>query len=325
MTCVLLSSAGRRVELLRCLQADLRELGIPGKVVATDASSLTSAGMLADAFELVPRVDDPRYLDALLDVVARHRVELIIPTIDTELAILADVADQLRDRGTTVLSSGSETVRIAADKHETHRFLDKHGLPSPQQWSAVDARERADRLPYPVIIKPRQGSSSIGVTRIEDPASLHAGLGNGQQIVESVAPGREYTVDVWVDRSGRARLAVPRRRIETRGGEVSVGLTERHPQVIALAGRIAECLPDAYGPLTIQIFADGENVEAIEVNARYGGGYPLSWEAGARTTRWAIQDALGQAQDPEEIGWREGLLMLRHDASVFVPREDLLA
>lgn len=324
MTNVLLSSAGRRVELLRCLQADLRELGSSGKVVATDASSLTSAGMLADAFELVPRVDDPRYLDAFFELVERHRVGLVVPTIDTELQVLAGVADQLRQRGTTVLSSGGETVRISSDKTATHRFFEEAGLPCPQQWSAEEASELADTLPYPVIIKPRRGSSSVGVELIADASRLRTALCGDDRLVQSVAPGREYTVDVWVDRLGQARAAVPRRRIETRGGEVSKGITERHSQVIDLAERIARSLPDAYGPLTIQIFADGASVEAIEINARYGGGYPLAWEAGARTTRWAIQDALGHPAHPEELAWREGLLMLRHDASVFVERPDLL-
>lgn len=324
MTNVLLSSAGRRVEFLRCLQADLRELEIPGKVIATDDSSLTSAGMLAEAFEVVPQVDDPRYLDVLLEVIERHRVGLVVPTIDTELQVLADAADQLRARGIAVLSSGSETVRISSDKTATHRFFVEAGLPCPRQWSAEEAIELADTLPYPVIIKPRRGSSSVGVELIADASRLRTALRADDRLVQSLAPGREYTVDVWVDGQGEPRVAVPRRRIETRGGEVSKGITERHPQVIDLAERIARNLPDAYGPLTIQIFADGASVEAIEINARYGGGYPLAWEAGARTTRWAIQAALGHPAHPSEFAWRDGLLMLRHDVSVFVERPDLV-
>jgi carbamoyl-phosphate synthase large subunit len=315
---VLLSSAGRRVELLRCLRHDLRELAPGGRVIAVDASPLTSAGRLADALELVPRVDDPGYFQILYEVVERHRIGLLVPTIDTELAVLADAAGQLRERGVTLLASGAETVRISLDKLATSRFLVEHGLPCPLQWSAGEARGQAATLPYPVITKPRRGSSSVGVAVVHDAAGLAAAVVDDDQLVQSIAPGDEYTVDVWVDRAGRARVAVPRRRIETRGGEVSKGVTERHLQVIDVARQVAERLPDAYGPLTIQIFADGSSLQVIEINARYGGGYPLSWAAGAHTTMWAIQDALGRSPDPADLPWRDGLLMLRHDESVFV-------
>jgi carbamoyl-phosphate synthase large subunit len=140
-----------------------------------------------------------------------------------------------------------------------------------------------------------------------------------EDIVQTLAPGSEYTVDVFIDREGRLRSMVPRRRIATRGGEVSKGTVERCPEVEKLARQIVEALPDAFGPLTVQIFRDPQRgCQAIEVNARFGGGYPLSWQAGARTTRWAIQEAAGAPWEPLELSWAPGLTMLRYDQSVFI-------
>lgn len=320
---VLLSSAGRRVEFLSCLRGSLRELDVEGKVVATDASPLTSAGLRADALVVVPPVDDPTYLDVLMTVVEKHRIDLVIPTIDTELEVLAAAADALRAVGAWVLVSGPLTVKISGDKDSTFRFLLGKGFPTPQQWSAEEARELASSLPYPVIAKPRRGSSGKGVLTAAGPAALGVAIATDDHIVQSVAPGAEYTVDVWVDQDGTVRSAVPRRRIEVRAGEVSKGVTEGNSMVGDLARRVAGELPDAYGPLTIQIFADGVQAQVIEINARFGGGYPLSWRAGARTTLWAIQDALSRRYDPASFVWRDGLVMLRHDESVFVHMSDL--
>lgn len=320
---ILLSSAGRRVELLGCLRSDLHELGIEGRVIATDASPLTSAGLLADTLVLMPRADAPNYIEVLSDVIEEHRIGLVVPTIDTELAVLAEATDHLGELGVRVLAPGSVTVGISGDKESTHRFLAEAGLPRPQQWSADEALEQAAALPYPVISKPRQGSSSVGVFIVTEPAGLGLALSDRDHVVQTLANGKEYTVDVWVDQRGQVRSAVPRRRIEVRAGEVSKGVTENNAMVIDLARSVADELPDAYGPLTIQIFADGEQAQVIEMNSRFGGGYPLSWKAGAPTTRWAMQDAIGTPYHPSSFAWQDGLVMLRYDKSVYIHETDV--
>jgi carbamoyl-phosphate synthase large subunit len=224
----------------------------------------------------------------------------------------------LAAEGVVALVSGPETVRISCDKGFTHEFFSRCGVACPQQWHGSLARDRADDLPFPVVLKPRMGSSSVGVEVVRDPQMLRLRVSD-EDIVQTLAPGSEYTVDVFIDREGRLRSMVPRRRIATRGGEVSKGTVERCPEVEKLARQIVEALPDAFGPLTVQIFRDPQRgCQAIEVNARFGGGYPLSWQAGARTTRWAIQEAAGAPWEPLELSWAPGLTMLRYDQSVFI-------
>jgi carbamoyl-phosphate synthase large subunit len=320
---ILVASCGRRVELLDCLRADVDALGLSGRLVAMDVSPLAPAAYHADAFELVPHVDEPTYLGAVRDIIKRHDIVLLVPTIDTELHRLSAAAAELRSMGTRVAISGRATIRISSDKENTSRFLRDEGLPCPAQWTATEALVGASTLPYPVVVKPRWGSSSVGVARVDDPAALRAATASDDYVVQSLASGHELTLDVWVDLEGRVRSCVPRRRIAVRAGEVSKGVTEYHPTAIEVAERVVGGLPDAYGPLTVQLFADGDQIQVIEINARFGGGYPLSWAAGARTTRWAIQDALGVEAEPEEFEWRSGLHMLRYDRSVFVDEEEI--
>ena len=129
------------------------------------------------------------------------------------------------------------------------------------------------------------------------------------------SPGAEHTVDVLVLRDGRCRVAGPRKRTEVRAGEAK-GVTVRHEPLQALARGIAGALPGAYGVLNVQVFADGDELRVIKVNARYGGGFPLAYEAGARLR----VDDRGAARPAVDRGRRlaRGLVMLRYDEAVFV-------
>ena len=116
------------------------------------------------------------------------------------------------------------------------------------------------------------------------------------------------------------RSVVPRRRLAVRTGEVSKGITVNNSAVIALATRVAEALPSVWGALNIQIFHDASsgNLAIIEVNPRFGGGFPLAWQAGAKAPRWLLQETLGLACEASNK-FEEGLLMLRFDDALFVP------
>src|SRR3954471_11513148 len=86
---VLLSSAGRRVGLLRLFRAALADLQLPGKIVACDVTPLAAAWQEADIRCLVPRCNAPDYIERLTQICLQHDVRLIVPTIDTELPVLA--------------------------------------------------------------------------------------------------------------------------------------------------------------------------------------------------------------------------------------------
>jgi carbamoyl-phosphate synthase large subunit len=136
-------------------------------------------------------------------------------------------------------------------------------------------------------------------------------------VVQTIAPGTEHTVDVFVDRDGRCRVAVPRRRLEVRAGEVSKGMTVHDPAIERLAASVAEGLPGAFGVLNLQLFSDGHELHVIEVNPRFGGGFPLSAEAGADLTGLLLETVL-DLPPRASTEWRAGLVMLRYDDAVFV-------
>lgn len=317
---VMLSAAGRRVALLQLLRQSIEQLGHFPRVVATDISPLGAAYQLADERRIVPRYSDNGCLEALLSICRECRIRLIIPTIDPDLPFFAQHREAFERLGTRVMVSSLETIELVNDKSATHRWLVANGFPTVRQIDANELLRRPAGWEFPLFVKPRLGSSSNNARVVRSADDLRVALADEPTlIVQEIAPGVEYTVDVYVDEAGRCRCAVPRLRIETRGGEVTKAMTVREPRLQTLARRLVEALPGARGVLNVQMFSDAASgaINVSEINARFGGGYPLSHAAGAEMARWAVQETLGQRPDAGDE-WSDGLVMLRYDQAVFM-------
>lgn len=317
---VLVSSVGRRSQLIESFRQALSDLGVDGRVLGVDtAPEMAPAAYLVDKCFAVGRCCDPGFIDEVLRIAIEEDVCLIVPTIDTELPVYAANRQRFLEHGITVAVSDPETVRIACDKVETHQWLVENGFPAPRQGTTDEVLRSPAEWKFPVILKPRLGSASAGVLMINSLVALRE-YAEGRQglMVQEIARGAEYTVNVFVQ-DGRCVCAVPHRRLETRGGEVSKGITVRNEKVMQLATTIAERLPGARGALNVQCFVDGDGtITIIEINARFGGGFPLANRAGAKFPLWLLEPLLKKPCTVTSE-WQDGLLMLRYDDAVFIP------
>jgi carbamoyl-phosphate synthase large subunit len=328
---ILISSAGRRVGLIRCFRDSFERLGVDGRIVAVDASLQAPALHFADNFWQTPRCDDPAFLPRLLEIAGREGIDLIVPTIDPELPVYAGARQILARRGVHIPISAPETIAICRDKQLAHRWLGRHGFPAPWQQSLAAACSRPNGR-FPVIIKPRLGSGSVGVRRVASNQELQAIIATApspawlaDHVVEEIAPGQEHTINVFIDARGVSVAAVPHRRIEVRAGEVSKAVTVKHNGLMGVAQGIAQALPGARGPLSIQCFlAPDGSVRVTEINARFGGGYPLTHQAGARFTDWIVKEFLSIPVSRCD-DWADNLTMLRFDREIFLTQQPATA
>ena len=211
---VLLSSAGRRVALLHCIRESLASRG---EVFTIDSGRSAPATFATGHTSHVPRCTDNRFLSDILRLCQEHNIRLLIPTIDTELPVYASAAPLLKTAGVFPSISSAETVRICCDKLATHDWLTSRGFPTVRQADPAAALSHA--WEFPLIAKPVNGSASIGIRRIAARLELE-NLPEGY-IVQEIAGGREFTINVYVSRSGECVCAVPHWRMEVRAGEVS--------------------------------------------------------------------------------------------------------
>lgn len=314
---ILVTSAGRRVELVNCFRSAAAKLGVEIRILACDMQPATSAAChAAEAAFAVPPADDPNYASAVLEICRREEIALAVPTIDPELLPLSLAHEQFRSIGCEVAVSGPELIGMARDKLATAKFLSTHEIPSPRTVTAEAAISAPAKWQWPTFVKPRHGSAGRLVRAVDRFDEIDAT--REPMIVQEFLRGAEFTVNLFFDRSGALRCAIPHERLAVRAGEVEKGITRRCEALTTIARSLAIELPQPRGALCFQAMVDQDGAASVfEINARFGGGYPLAHRAGATFAQWLIEEALGMRTSAHD-DWQPGVTMLRYDAAIFV-------
>lgn len=315
---ILITSAGRRVSLLQAFQKELEKSVKDGKVFAADANPILSAAChIADGYFEVPRLDDKSYIESILQECIQRDIKLIVPTIDHELLLLAEHKQLFADKGITVLVSDPDLIRKCRNKKLTQEFFESKNIPVPKEFKKDDYR-------LPLFIKPIDGSRSVDTYIIHSKEQLTDYHFENEKLLFFEYLDHdvydEYTCDLYYDCKHQLKCAVPRKRIEVRDGEVNKGLTCNNALVGFLKQHLG-LLQGAVGCITAQFFMhrETEKIFGIELNARFGGGYPLSYLAGANFPKWILEEYYHQKQVEDQFDcWEDNLLMLRYDSEVLV-------
>ncbi len=315
---VLFTSAGRRVELVNCFTAAAQQIGVALATHACDLRPKLSAAcqVASKAFE-VPSCNAPDYIETLLDYCAREEIDLLIPTIDPELYPLALAKKRFEDIGTKVHVSGPETIAIVRDKARTIEVLRDHDVPVPKTGTVESVRKCPEEWEWPAFIKPSGGSASRGIDVIGSPDSI-SDTYEEPMIIQQFLEGDEYTINIFIDASGKLSTTIPHLRLAVRAGEVEKGMTVRRSDFDDIAAKIVDALPDPEGVMCFQLIDDARyGPRVFEINARFGGGYPLADKAGGRYAERLLNQLI-EGPDWIENEWKEGVKMLRYDAAVFL-------
>lgn len=310
---VLISSAGKRVELLLEFQRELK--AVNGEVFAVDLNpEMSPACRLADGAYAVPRVSSPEYIEQLLKICKTQKVRLVIPTIDTELAFLAANRNRFLEEGIEVMVSDPDFISICRDKRLTMELFDKLGIRNPAP------RDKYNPV-FPMFAKPYDGSLSTNIHILHSRDELTDEILNDPKLMfmELIdkAEYKEYTVDMYYGADHRVKTIVPRERIEIRSGEVNKGAARKNYLVQYLKERM-EYMPGVRGCICIQLFhrETDNDVVGIEINPRFGGGYPLSYYAGANFPAMMIKEYINGEPVAYSEEWTDNTVMLRYDSQV---------
>lgn len=320
---VLILSAGRRVELVNCFIKARDELGLEGNVLAVDCSRTAPALYFADRGIMLPRIKSGDYTEAIIDICIKEKVSLIVPTIDTELLLLADERDRIEaESGARLLVSDKEIIRICRNKIRTQTFMEENGFLMPRLLSDEEIKDPDSKLSFPLFVKPIDGSSSIDAFRVETREELLTYLTLiDKPIVQEYIAGEEYTVDVFLDFDANIISIVPRIRIATRSGEISKGKIVKDREIIEDVTRLMKILKPI-GHITVQCKKTEKGVAYIEINPRFGGGAPMSIKAGADSCKNLYRLMMGEKLSYNE-DYRENVTFLRFDSCIMLNEEGL--
>lgn len=311
---ILLTSVGRRSYLVDYFK---EAAGTTGKVFAANSEMLTSGMAVSDASFVVSRVDSPNYISDLLKICHENEVKLVISLFDIDLPYLAKAKGRFKELGIELVVSDPWIIDIANDKWETYKFFREKKFNVPVTFLTVDdalASLESNQISFPLIIKPRWGMGSISLFKADDIDELRFFYNysikkiqesylsilssaeiNSSVVIQECIHGDEYGLDVFNDLKGNYLITVPKKKIAMRAGETDIAMAVKDDSLLKLGEEISKCFRHP-GNIDVDVFKGNDGKQYIlEVNARFGGGYPFSHSFGVNMVQSIIDEVNGQS------------------------------
>ena len=327
---ILFTCAGRRTYLLKYFKENLSE---GDKIVATDMQLTAPALQAADVKIQVPAVYDSEYVNITLRICEEQKIDALFSLNDLELPILAENKERFEAIGVKVVVSDPKVIDIAFDKYKTAQWVESLGLTAPKTYVRLEDCKKAlaaGEIDFPLFMKPRWGSGSIGLESIADMEELDiyygllmkkikktilatASVGDEYIMIQEKLTGSEFGLDIMNDLDGKNIGVSVKQKLAMRAGETDKAVTVDLPEVREMGRKIGEALGHI-GNLDVDIMqrADGAYC-VLELNPRFGGGFPFSYEAGVNFPKALIQMIKGESVDPQMLVPDYGRMFSKND------------
>lgn len=326
---LLFTSAGRRDYLIEYF---VDALGGQGRVHVGNSDSLCSAFAAGDAHVVTPPIHSPEYLPFLRDYCRREGIGAILPLLDIDVAVLSSARADFAEQDVRLIVPTPETAELCNDKWRTSEFLRAAGISTPRTYLDLESALAAvahGEVAFPLIIKPRWGMGSIGLMQAEDADELgllfqlvrrrifssylrfeSASAPDACVLIQERAAGTEFGLDVLNDLTGRHVVTVAKRKLAMRSGETDAATTEDRPDLHVLGKRLSELIGHL-GNLDVDAFVDGSHLSVLELNCRFGGGYPFTHAAGANFPAAIVAWLRGLEPKPQWLHARPGVTAVK--------------
>ena len=331
---ILFTCAGRRRYLLKYFK---ELIGDTGKIIAADMQLSATALTEADVKIQVPEVYAENYISVILNICREYKIDILISLNDLELPILSSRKLEFERIGTKVIVSDLGVIDICFDKYKTAQYIKSLGLNTPKTYIDYDEAVSAIKtgeLDFPLVLKPRWGSGSIGIEFVDDLEELeivykldkkkvaksilsNASTDKDFLLIQEVIKGSEYGLDIMNDLQGNHVAVSVKRKLAMRAGETDKAITEDNEIVRKIGRTIGENLKHI-GNLDCDILERDGEYYVLELNPRFGGGYPFSHEAGANMPEAIIKWCRGEQVDSSLLTPRVGEMYAKCDVLVKV-------
>jgi carbamoyl-phosphate synthase large subunit len=270
-----------------------------------------------DIFYRVPWATNSNYISEIVKICKVENIQIIFPIVDSELEIIAENIELFCAMNIKVWLSKLKTIQICNDKYKTYKFLLKHHFTTPQSWLPEEVKGSEDKMTYPLIVKPRNGFSSIDVFKVENAVDLLQTLKKvNQPIIQEYLSGTEFTIDVVADDESHILAIVPRERIQVKAGISYKARTVKDEKLSEQAKEIAQAL-NINGHCNIQCRLQNNVPKFFEVNPRFSGTLPLTMAAGINSPLMLVKLAQGKKLEQRFFDFKENVYMARYWEEIF--------
>lgn len=313
----LMLSVGRRGELLKNFRKSISK---GSKIVATDLSPYAPALYFADKQYLVPRIDDPTYIEVVLDICKRESIDGVMTFIDPEIEILACNRDKFAALDVEVLAPYEKTAKLCFDKYLMYQHLFESGISTVMTWGTLedfDKAFKAEKISFPVFVKPRTGSGSVGAQKVYNYESLVESMQEDPSlIIQEFMDCLDLDADVYIDTiTHEAVSAFLKKKIETRIGGASKTISFKDEKLFDFISQIVKTLK-FNGPVDMDFFYRDGKYYLSEINPRFGGAYLHAYGTGVDFIKLIENNLNGIANKPNLGDYEEGVVMMMYDSVV---------
>lgn len=311
---VLILSAGTRNKVVQYFK---RELEGKGSVIATDMSDLAPAIYEADKYYIVPRMNDPRYLDVILDICEKENITGVLSLIDPELSLLAENVKKFEKVGTKVIGSSYELCEMALDKFQMYKWLVQHEYKCAKSYINKEefyADVDAGKIGFPVFVKPARGSASISISKVYDKETVDLLFAHEEGLmIQEFLDGQEIGADVYIDMiSGEVVSIFTKKKLKMRAGETDKAVSFKDENLFTLIKAFVS-KAGYRGQIDIDIFDVNGEYYISEVNPRFGGGYPHAYESECNHMELIVKN-LGEQKNEVNIGrYKDDIYMMKYN------------
>ncbi|RWR12840.1 ATP-grasp domain-containing protein [Siminovitchia fortis] len=311
---ILICSVGRRVKLIQYFKEELHKVG--GKVIAADCDETAAALYHADMYEVAPRIDHPDYIPYIKKLCEKYSIKGVLSLIDPELSLLTGVKEEFKKDGIMVIVSDKNVVDICFDKYSTYAFLQANNIPSVPTYIDMDAALmdlNKNQLKFPLIIKPRNGSASMGINKVNNLKELEPfKAGYQDYIIQPYMDCEEYGADCYIDVISKETINIfLKRKVKMRAGETDKSIAVKDPMFKQVVEKLIGAL-NPLGPIDIDCFKTENGYAVSEINPRFGGGYLHAHEMGQNFVKNIINNIQG-ATNAAGGDYEEGTTMVKYD------------
>lgn len=328
---ILFTCAGRRNYLVNYFKEALKG---NGKVIAADMQLTAPALIDADLAVQVSSIYDPNYTNEILEIVSKHNIKAIISLNDLELPILSKAKDKFIKLGSKLIVSDESVIDICFDKWKTFNFFIKNNIPTPLTYVSYNEALKAlnkNEIHFPLIVKPRWGSASIGIDIVEDSKELEMAYNlqlirikrtilanasnediNQSILIQEKINGIEFGMDIVNDFGTNYVGTFVRQKLSMRSGETDKAISIIDSKFEIVGEKISKKLKHI-GNLDCDVFNSNGKLYVLELNPRFGGGYPFSHESGVNTAAMYVSWLQGIEDVNKYINYKEGVMFSKCD------------
>lgn len=321
---ILFCSAGRRCELLKNVKSSL---GPESKIVVTEMSNIAPAIYFADKYYIVPPITDSNYIDELIKICKIEKINVITTLIDPEIKLLAKNREKFEELGILVLAPELETANIFFDKFRTYNELSKLGINTVLTYDSIESFKEGlskDNIEFPVFVKPRQGSGSVGARKIYNIKDLEEAFKEDQSLIvqEFMGDFEDIDCDAYIDTISKKLVSVfSKRKLETKIGGANKTISFKDNNLYEFLEKALNHF-NFNGPIDVDLWYKDGKYYLSEINPRFGGAYLHAYGAGVDFIKMIENNVNKIENQKSDLEYEEDIVMMMYDSVVITKLND---